>query len=830
MQSLSLNGAWQVRQCGKATTYAARVPGCVHEDLLRAGAIGDPYFRDNEIKEQWIGEAAWEYTRTFDVPATLLACARVLLECDGLDTFATITLNGRRIARTDNMFRTWRFDVRHALRAGRNTITVRFASVLPYLRKRQAERRLNCVKSVPHEPAGRGYVRKMQCNFGWDWGPVLVTCGIFRALRIVAYDVARSADVLVQQEHVRGAVTLDVRTTVTRVRRTAGMQARVCVQQGRRLVAEICVPVARGAAHARLRIADPALWWPRGLGAQPLYTVTVTLHDAAGAALDAWSRKIGLRTLAVRRIKDQWGESFAFAANGVPFFAKGANWIPADAIYTRVTRARYRTLLHSAADANMNMLRVWGGGYYEDDALYELCDELGLCVWQDCMFACCVYPAFDAQFMASVLAEIADNVQRLRHHACLALWCGNNELEWGAVNDADWPAFPAAAYRKMFDKDIAKVVRAHDPQRQYWPSSPHTPGKNRRQTNDPSRGDAHLWDVWHGRQPFEWFRTSTHRFVSECGFQSFPAPATVATFTAPGDRAVNSRIMDLHQRSNIGNAVIMHYMLDWFAMPLGFANAIWLSQIQQGLAIKYAVEHWRRLVPRCMGALYWQLNDCWPVVSWASIDFFGRWKALHYLARRFYAPVLVSGVEHAADGTVAVHVSNDQRSELRATLAWRVTSVAGATLDEGRMPVTTPAGAARQATILKLKQLVDKHGSDALLVWLCVRKGPTVLAENLVHFERPRHLRLCDPRLAVAAQQVGPQTFDVTLGARRPALWVWLDFGDLAAQCSDNYFCMPPHERVCVRVTVAAPLGLAEFRPRLHVRSIWDTFAHAPVR
>ncbi len=827
MHILSLNGAWHVRRCGTSNTYAARVPGCVHEDLLRAGAIADPYFRDNEVKQQWIGAADWEYTRTFDVPAPLLACARVLLECDGLDTFATITLNGRQIARTDNMFRTWRVDVKSAVRAGRNTIAIRFASVLPYMRQRERQRSMKGVHNAAHESYGRAYVRKMQCDFGWDWGPVLVTCGIFRALRVVAYDIARLDDVLVQQEHARGAVTLAVRATVATARRTADLQAHVCVRQGRRVVAEATVPVARGVAHARLRIAEPALWWPRGLGAQPLYTVTVELHAAHGAALDAWARKIGLRTLRVRCKHDKWGESFYFEANGVPFFAKGANWIPADAIYTRVSREHYRMLLRSAVDANMNMLRVWGGGYYEDDAFYELCDQLGLCVWQDCMFACSKYPYEDRAFVENVRAELADNVRRLRHHACLALWCGNNELEY------DWIGLgkdEVSHYRRFFDVLVPRVIARQDPQRDYWPGSPHTPGAHRKQPDEPTRGDAHLWSVWHGRQPFEWYRTAHHRFVSEFGFQSFPEPATVAAFTQPGDRAVNSRIMDLHQRSQIGNAAIMQYMLDWFAMPLGFENAAWLSQIQQGLAIKYAVEHWRRLVPRCMGALYWQLNDCWPVASWASIDFHGRWKALQYMARKFFAPVLVSGIENAADGTVAVHVSNDQRSALRATLAWRVTSVAGATLDEGRMPITTPPGAARQVTILNLKRLVDKHGSDALLVWLHVRKGTSVLAENLVHFERPRHLCLCNPRLTVTTQQVGPQAFDVTIGARHPALWVWLEVGDLAARVTDSFFCMPRHEQVCVRITVATPLRLAEFRRHLRVRSIWDTCEHASVR
>jgi len=344
------------------------------------------------------------------------------------------------------------------------------------------------------------------------------------------------------------------------------------------------------------------------------------------------------------------------------------------------------------ADANMNMLRVWGGGTYENEVFYDLCDELGICVWQDFMFACSTYPTFDEAFIENLRAEFTDNVRRLRHHACIALWCGNNELEQGLVGDT-WNGGQMSweDYSKLFDKLLPETILPLDPDRDYWPCSPHSPQGDRKDHSNPKWGDAHLWDVWHGRKPFEWYRTCEHRFNSEFGFQSFPEPKTVYGYTAPQDRNVTTRVMEHHQRSGIGNAVIMQYMLDWFRLPTAFDNTLWLSQILQGMAMKYAVEHWRRAMPRGMGTLYWQINDCWPVASWSSIDYHGRWKALHYMARAFYAPVLVSGVENTEKAEVAIHVTNDRMEDVPGAVSWRVTDSAGKVLARGRKKVVAKA-------------------------------------------------------------------------------------------------------------------------------------------
>lgn len=821
MQTIKLDGDWRVAQAGKRRSIPAVVPGCVHTDLLAAGKIPDPFYRDNELKVQWIGEADWIYSRSFNVPAALLARDRVLLRCEGLDTFATITLNGAPVGRTDNMFRVWEFDVRSLLKAGRNTIEVRFDSTIPYIKARQAERPLPDW-SAPHEIAGRGWVRKEPCNYGWDWGPVLITCGIWRPISIVAFDTGRLTGARILQDHTTpGQVALEV-TPEIEPAGDAALSTRVSVRFKGETVAEAEAPAG---APATLIVREPRLWWPNNLGDQPLYEVVVELRYAEGRALDTLTKRIGLRTLILDRHPDQWGESFQFVVNGVPFFATGGNWIPADTFATRMTRERYRALLQSVKDANMNMLRVWGGGIYEHDDFYDLCDELGICVWQDFMFACSTYPTFDDAFMANVRAEAEDTVRRLRHHPSIALWCGNNELEQGLVGPA-WTARTMSwdDYGKLFDRLLPEVTGALDPQRAYWPASPHTPIGDRANFNDPTCGDAHLWDVWHGRKPFEWYRTCEHRFNSEFGFQSFPEPKTVYGYTEPQDRNVTTYVMELHQRSGIGNTVIMQYMLDWFRLPASFDMTLWLSQILQGMAMKYAVEHWRRAKPRGMGTLYWQINDCWPVASWSSIDYHGRWKALHYMARKFNQPLLVSAVEDAATGRVDIHLTNDLRTSSAGHIVWRLTDVAGTVLARGRQPASIAPLATAPVHTLDLSRYVATHGPRDLMLWLEYTVKGRPVSTNFATFARPKHLELADPQIALDVAAMGNNQFAVTLTAARPALWAWLELAGAEATFSDNFIHLFPGLPQRVIVTPAGPMTLKQFRKSLVARSLIDTY------
>ena len=825
MKILDLNGkGWELTQQGKRETTPATVPGCVHLDLLAAQKIPDPYVRDNEQRLHWIGESGWSYRRTFRVAPAFLACDRVLLHCEGLDTLATVRVNGKKVGTADNMFRTWEYDVRAALRAGENEIEIRFAPATTFVREAQEKRQLPSWGG-PLEIKGRAWLRKEPCNFGWDWGPTCVTAGIWRPIRLIAFDTARLAGVQIRQAHTKGKVELSLSLEVERAGRSASpLAAEVRVTLRGTEVAAGRVGLRGRAAALSLAVRQPELWWPSGMGAQPLYEVTVELVNAEGGRLDAVTKRIGLRELTLVRGKDTWGESFHFAANGVPFFAKGANWIPADTFAPRAP-GLHRQLLEAAREGNMNMIRVWGGGLYEEDSFYDLCDTLGLCVWQDFMFACSTYPAFDKAFLANVRVEVEQNVRRLRHHACIALWCGNNELEQGLVGDAwDGRHMSWKDYGRLFDTLLPSLVKRLDPDRDYWPSSPHSPVGDRKDHSNPTCGDGHLWSVWHGREPFEWYRTSFHRFCSEFGFQSFPEPRTVAGYTAPDDRNVTSRVMELHQRSGIGNSTIIHYLLSWYRMPDSFENTLWLSQLQQGLAIQYAVEHWRRNMPRCMGSLYWQLNDCWPVASWSSIDCHGRWKALHYLAKKFYAPLLVSGVEDLAAKTVAIHVTSERRVPVPAKIRWSVTTAAGAKVFSGEKALRLPVNGSRHAHTLDLAKAVTARGAGDLLVWIELHAEGGVASRTLVTLVRPKHLELVAPGIATRIKAGKDGLFIVTLTAKKPALWAWLTLMKTDAVFSDNWICLEPKQPVTIRIRPAKAMTLAQVRKELTVRSVVDTY------
>jgi len=828
METVTLNGRWQVKQIGKsdAEWLAAAVPGCIHTDLLAAAAIPDPFYRDNEQSVMWIGETDWLYRRTFHVSPELLQHERVVLHCDGLDTLVTIWLNGVELGRTDNMFRIWEFDVRTFLSPGENEIRVRFDSALRFGQKKLAQRYIHSWSTDTHKLPGGNYVRKAQCHFGWDWGPKLVTCGIWRDIALVAYDVARLADVHVRQDHSQQDRVILTCHVTGELFAAAPLQAQCQVSLNGEEIDRQTVTLDGESSTATLVVNSPQLWWPNGLGDQPLYTVSVTLTDEAGQPLDTWSNKIGLRTLRLVRHADEWGESFHFSCNREPFFAKGANWIPADSFVTRLTGNHYAELLGAAADTHMNMLRIWGGGIYEQTVFYELCDQLGICIWQDFMFSCATYPTFDDDFMGNVAREALDNIRRLRHHACLALWCGNNELEQGLVAD-EWTKTTMSwdDYGKLFDGLLPQLVAELDPETDYWPGSPHTPQGDRHNWNDSHSGDAHIWDVWHGMEPFEYYYTCFHRFNSEFGFQSFPEPAAVRAFTVPEDRNITSYVMEHHQRNDSGNSKIMHYLLEWFRLPTSFDMTLWLSQILQGMAVKHAVEHWRRTMPRGMGTLYWQLNDCWPVASWSSLDYSGRWKALHYMARHFYAPLLVSAMPNLEDGSVAVHVTSDMREDITAEVRWKLTTLLGETIDDGAQTALFPASQNTPLTVLDFKAAVNEYGPRNLLVWLELRVNDAIVSENLALFARPKHLSLAEPVFDIDVQELDDRRYTINLAASKPALWVWLESTDDSLQASDNFFHLRPNYGRSVILTADTPgRTLSDIRKLITVRSLVNTY------
>ena len=810
LQIVSLNGAWEFAPAGGGEWRPATVPGCVHSDLLAAGKIPDPFYRENEKAVQWVGETNWVYRRTFQVSTSELAHDRVLLRCQGLDTFATIRVNGRELGRTDNMFRTWEFDVKPVLQAGTNSIEIAFESVLPYMKQRNTERPLY-EWAGSHEPKGRAWVRKEPCDFGWDWGPVLITCGIWKPIELVTFDEARLADVAILQDlsdKTKAELTVQIKAETTK---PSDLRAVVHVTQANRPIAQEELNLVDGAATAHLTVHDPMLWWPNGMGKHPLYDVQVDLLGVNHTLLDRTVKRIGLRT--VQLLPADNTHSLRFAVNGVPFFAKGANWIPCDPFPNRVTPAELRRYVAGAVAANMNMMRFWGGGYYEEDALYDACEEMGILVWDDCKFACSSYPAFDPAFMENVRQEIRDNVRRLRHHPSIAVWCGNNEISLMTGPKWSTNSMARADYDKLFTGLIGGEIKQLDPQALYVPGSPEV-------------GDVHYWQVWHGGKPFEAYH-SLNGFMSEFGFQSFPEPRTVDTYTAPEDRtSLFTPVMEWHERSaGDGNKIISDMMQRYFMPAKDFDSALWLSQILQGYGIKSGAEFWRQNMPLSMGCIFWQYDDIWPVASWSSVDYFGRWKALQYMARRFYAPGLVSGRAETTNQSVAVYVTSDLLHSSRGRLSWQVTDLNGKSLERGNQTLDLDAQASRIAKKLDVAGLAEQHGATNLLVWLELKVPGQPVSKNLVTFVYPKELNLRDPGLKTSVRQTGEE-FHVKLTAKAPALWTWLTLKNSDARYSDNFDHVRPGSPVEMTVKPQRSMTVAEFKNELQVHSLYDTYSH----
>ncbi|TDO84629.1 beta-mannosidase [Halanaerobium saccharolyticum] len=827
MEKLSLNGKWQLNQTEQEQFINAEVPGCVHTDLIRTGEIDDPFYRNNEEKVMWIGESDWDYSRKFSLGSEFINSKKIILSAQGLDTLAEIYINGEQVASTNNMYRRWEFEVQDYLREGENEIKVHFNSPLPYLRKKDEEFHIPAWSVGDHRLHGGGWLRKQPSNFGWDWGPMLVTMGIWKDIDLIALDTARIDEVRVEQNHLEtGSVEVDI-DLITEKIAAKKLKVQIDFTQSGESIYQNNFEIEGEKAKIEFEVENPELWWPNGLGEQPLYDLEITIFDSGGHKLDSVQKKIGLRELELITEDDQWGQSFKFAANGKEFFAKGANWIPADAFVSRVKRNDYRRLLESAADANMNMLRVWGGGLYEQDDFYEICDELGLTVWQDFIFACGTYPSFDDDFMENVKIEAEENVKRIRHHASLALWCGNNEIEQG-IAAQEWNSekitMPWDDYQKLFDELLPEVVADLDPQTDYWPGSPHSPRGDRNDFNNPDWGDAHLWDVWHGKKPFEWYRTCEHRFNSEFGFQSFPEPKTVYGYTEPEDRNITSYVMEHHQRSGIGNTTIMQYMLDWFKLPEGFDNVIWASQILQGLGIKYAVENWRRNMPRGMGTLYWQLNDNWPVASWSSLDYHGRWKALHYMAKKFYAPIIISGIENNEDSTVELHVTSDRLENKKGKVKWKLRDVAGNIIKEDNFETEIKRQSNQHVKTINLEEYVEEYGIRDLMLWLELEIEGETIADNFVSFAKPKHMQLEQPEIKTEIKRLEAGKYWISLSTDKTALWTWLELQNLDMKLSKNFFHLYPGREIKVIAEIDKDLRVDEFENKLIIRSLIDTY------
>jgi len=819
MRFQSLAGGWQFRQAGTVEWLSANVPGGVHTDLLALDRIPDPFVADNEKRVQWVAESDWEYRYRFTCAPDLLTANQTFLVCDGLDTLATVTLNGQELGCTDNMFRQYRWDVKSCMRATDNELVISFASPVRYITEKQ---HIRVMPGVSQAIPGGPYLRKAPCQFGWDWGPQLPPIGIWKDLRLEAYGAARLDDVHVQQRHDSGSVTVETQITIEQWT-DASLIAEVRVTAPDGATQSERITLAANAATISIPIDQPQLWWPNGYGDQPLYQVEVSLLKE-NDVLDRRSYAIGLRTIELRQQQDQWGRSFVFVVNGLPIFAKGSNWIPADSFPTRLIVESLEGLIRSAAATHHNMLRVWGGGFYEDERFYDLCDRYGILVWQEFIFSCSVYPLDQPEFLDNVHHEVVENVRRLRHRASLALWCGNNEMEWG-WHDWGWSRPDLqdmkAAYDLFFHHTLRDWCAADDPDHAYWPSSPSsdTPFVT---PNGQLQGDAHYWDVWHGRKPFTAYRDQYPRFMSEFGFQALPPLATIRTYADEADWNMTSYIMEQHQKNASGNSLMVGQMLDTFRLPKDFASLVYLSMVLQAEGIRYGVEHWRRHTDRVAGTLYWQLNDCWPVASWSSLDYFGRWKALHYAARRFYAPLLLS-IEDKPP-VQSIYLSSDLRDGWEGKLRWSLETLNGDVLTSGEETVKAAPLAVTQVHTFDFADRVSDDNQRELVFVAELWQGNQRTALQVATFAPTKHVALRDPAVMVTLHAEGEQLI-ADVSARSLARLVELSLVGADVVFSDNYFDLPANRTVTVACPLPKGWTIDQARAALQVRSVYDSYA-----
>lgn len=788
----------------------------------------DPYYRDNELKALKIMDHDFVYETSFSPDKEVLACDKTLLVFEGLDTLADIFLNGEQIASVNNMHRTWEFTVTGKLKEQNNELKVIFHSPTKFIKE---ENEKDPILGTEDAMEGFPYLRKAHCMFGWDWGPRLPDAGIWRKVKLVGFCEARLDGVYIRQLHTEGEVNLKFQVDVERIgqehiRRFSKEESRLAG-----LYTEVTITDPSGEKRvysheemlAGVTIQNPQLWWPNGYGEQPLYTVSVKLicdaeESGEKIVLDSMEKRIGLRTMTMCREKDEFGESFCHEVNGVRIFAMGADYIPEDNILPRMNKERTRTLLQQAKDANHNCIRVWGGGLYPDDYFYDACDELGLVVWQDFMFACAVYKLTE-EFEENITAEFIDNIKRIRNHACLGLWCGNNEMEMFVMQGV-WVNKPVqkSDYVKMYEYIIPKVLKEYDPETFYWPASPSSGGAFD-EPNDENRGDVHYWDVWHGNKPITEYRKFYFRYVSEFGFQSFPGLKTCETFTKPEDRNIFSYVMEKHQRNSAANGKIMNYMEQTFLYPTDFDTVLYASQLLQAEAMRYGVEHFRRNRGRCMGAVVWQLNDCWPVASWSSIDYFGRWKALHYYEKRFFAPIMLSCAEegiltqdtnpnaepYEVKKSIHLNVANESMKDERVLVKWALRKANSEIIRSGEEYVDVPA---LQSVWLSKEEMMDADLYDNYVSYECW-KGEEVISGGTVLFVPPKQFRFEDPKL-----QVEVNGDEILIKAETYARSIEILNEDDTLLLSDNYFDMNAGEKR-IRIIKGEPRNLK-------VRSVYN--------
>lgn len=788
MEQIQINNGWKMRICGTEQWFLATVPGCVYNDLLNNKQIKDPFWRDQEHSALTLMEQDYEYYTTFVVPEKLIHCKKLLLHFDGIDTVGDIYCNGHFLGHVENMHRIWEYDITSIIKKDKNELRIILFSPTKFIREAykhyESDGAPECMQGFPH-------LRKAHYMFGWDWGARLPDAGIWRSVTLLGVDIDAIDSVHIRQAHQLSKVTLEI-DVITKQHNSNTHYEVVLYSPDKKQIKYKNSP-------KEIKIENPILWWPNGYGNQSLYEIEIILKEE-NLILDTWKKKIGLRTVTISREKDSYGESFTPIINGIKIFSMGANYIPEDHILARVTEEKTRKLLTDAKLCHFNTIRVWGGGYYPNDFFYNLCDELGLLVWQDFMFACALYKLTE-EFEQNIIAEFIDNIKRIRHHACLALWCGNNEMEMFLEKENEWLKYPKqkSDYINLYEYILPKTLKKYDPDTFYWPASPSSGGAFDK-PNDENRGDAHYWEVWHESAPFTAYRKYYFRYISEFGFQSFPTLKTIESFTLPEDRNIFSYIMEKHQRNNAANGKIMNYLSQTYLYPTQFAIILYASQMLQAEAIRYGVEHFRRHRGRCMGTVYWQLNDCWPVASWSSIDYYGRWKALQYYCKRFFAPVLLSCQEEGMlnhfpninaekkeiPKQATFCITNDTLEEKKLLVYWSLRNNQSEIKKEGTISICVSPLSTKWLDSLSFPDADILEDYLAYELW----EEETMLSFQTEIFSIPKYFHFKEPNLKA---QVNHDTIQITAQAYAKGVEIQNETEDLIL--SDNYFDMNAGEK-----------------------------------
>ncbi len=757
----------------------AKTPCSLYSVFLEHKIIEDPFYRLNEKAATALSEKDMELTAKIFITEEMLAKKHIDLCFHGIDTLCDVYLCGEHLFYADNMHRTWRADVKEKVCVGENELRLHFYSPSEYIRRKNAEHYLYTSTSGGVVMEGTGHIRKASCMFGWDWGPMLPDMGLYRDAFIEAYD-ARIDDIEIRQIHEGGKVKLALSLVPSELCGDMNACVTVCSPDGGEKAYAISF-----AEKNEIEIESPELWWPNGLGGQPLYTLRFALC-AEGKTLDTAEKRVGLRTMTVSREKDEYGEEFCACVNGVKFFSMGADYIPEDSILPRRTPERTRALLLSCKEANFNSVRVWGGGYYPDDCFYDICDEYGLVVWQDFMFAC-MNVLMTEEFEANVRAEFLCVLKRIRHHASIGLLCGNNEMELALI---EWSTCLRSKTQKvvddyllLYEKVLPEVCREFAPDIFYWPASPSSHG-GFDDPNSENAGDAHYWKVWHGGVPFEEYRKHYFRYCSEFGFEAFPSVKTLESFALPEDMRIDSDVMRSHQKCLSGNEKIMSYVKDYYNIPEKFEDIVYISQLLQADAIRYGAEHFRRHRGRCMGALYWQLNDCWPTVSWASVDYFGRWKALHHKAKGFFAPVLLSLHEDGEEKNA--NISNETRKDFCGEIYFAVRDNSFRIIAEKCEKVCVPALSAKDfAFPAEIAAALCGRETELFLEYALICDGRDLCREGKI-YSKPKEYSFEDPRISCTLREENGE-FYLDLCAKRFAKCVMLEW-DASVRAEENFF------------------------------------------